>query len=307
MKVRKFLIYICAAVLITSTVALIVSGCVSVPGVSHMIVGNEDQEETVHESAPCNPDLLSHQYYFEQNHTVAINADHFKLLTWNIFKAKKDGWEKDFDRIPGDIDLFMIQEACLTDSLKGVFRSEALNWVFAPAFSYRGDRVGVLTASNIPSEPVCMERFQEPLLHLPKSVLVTRYPLSVPGKFLLVVNVHSINFDLGIESFRAHWAKLEEYLAAVEGPVILAGDFNTWSRKRLAVVEETTGRLSMKPVIFDERRRSTFFGKALDHVYYRGLAPIDTEVFEVTTSDHNPILVSFRLDDESASPETFFD
>jgi len=288
-------------------IAFIVSGCLSVPDENHMIVGNEGQVEEVQECAPCSRGLLTSQVDLTENQLPALNADHFKLLTWNILKERKEGWEKEFDRIPGDVDLFMIQEAYLTDSLKGVFRNEALNWVFATAFTYRGDQVGVLTASNTISEPVCMERFPEPLIYLPKSVLITRYPLSVPGKSLLVVNVHSINFALGIRSFSEHWARLENYLSEAEGPVILAGDFNTWSEKRLAVVQETARRLSMKPVTFDQGGRSTFFGKVLDHVYYRGLTPIDTEVYEVTTSDHNPILVSFRLDDTSSTPETFLD
>jgi len=283
------------------------SGCVSVPDVSHMIVGNEDQVEKIQESGPCSRHLFTLQSDFAQNQTPVLNADHFVLLTWNILKEKKDGWEKVFNRIPKDIDLFMLQEAYLTDSLKGVFRKEALNWVFAPAFTYRGDHVGVLTASNTLSEPICMERFPEPLISLPKSVLITRYPLSVPGESLLVVNVHSINFALGVETFCDYWAQLENFLSAVPGPVILAGDFNTWSRKRLAVVRETARRLSLKPVTFDQDRRSTFFGKVVDHVYYRGLIPIDAEVYEVTTSDHNPMVVSFRLDDKSAALETVLD
>jgi endonuclease/exonuclease/phosphatase (EEP) superfamily protein YafD len=304
---RKFYIHIFAIVSIIGTVAFIVSGCVSVPDVSHMIVGNEDRVETIRECVPCSQELFKFQSDFEKNQAAVLNADHFELLTWNILKERKDGWEKEFDRLYGGVDLFMIQEACLTDSLKGVFRNEALNWVFAPAFTYRGDYVGVLTASNTFSEPICMERFPEPLIHLPKSLLITRYPLSVPGKTLLVVNVHSINFALGIESFSDHWAKLEDYLSVVDGPVIMAGDFNTWSRKRLAVVQETAHRLSMEPVTFDGGGRSTFFGKVVDHVYYRGLTPIYAEVYQVTTSDHNPMLVSFRLDDNSAIPGTVLD
>jgi endonuclease/exonuclease/phosphatase (EEP) superfamily protein YafD len=272
-----------------------------------MIVVNEGRAETVQECVPCNRDLFSLQSDLLENQTAALDAEQFQLLTWNILKERKDGWEKEFDRLYGGVDLFMIQEACLTDNLKEVFRNEALNWVFAPAFTYMGDHVGVLTASNTMSEPICMERFPEPLFYLPKSVLVTRYPFSVPGKSLLVVNVHSINFALGVETFSDHWAKLEDYLSMVEGPVILAGDFNTWSRKRLAVVEETAGRLKMEPVVFDQDGRSRFFGKVVDHVYYRGLTAINAEVCEVTTSDHNPMLVSFRLDDNSAVPETVLD
>lgn len=297
---RTFSILICI-------ITFIVAGCVTVPGVSNMIVGNEDQEEEMQACAPCSSHLFALQSDVAKNRTSALNADHFVLLSWNILKARRDGWEKEFERISREVDLFIIQEACLTDKLKGIFQKKAPNWVFAPAFAYLGDHVGVLTASNALAEPICMERFQEPIVRLPKSVLITRYPLSAPGESLLVVNVHSINFALGIETFSDHWARLENFLLAAPGPVILAGDFNTWSRKRLEVVRETTHRLSLKPVSFDKGGQRTFFGNVVDHVYYRGLTPIDAEVYEVTTSDHNPMLVSFRLDAKSAAPETFLD
>jgi hypothetical protein len=108
---RKFYIHICTIVLIISTVALIVSGCVSVPDVSHMIVGNEDRVETIQECVPCSQELFTPQLDFSKNQTSALNADGFELLTWNILKEKKDGWEKEFDRLYSDVDLFMIQEA----------------------------------------------------------------------------------------------------------------------------------------------------------------------------------------------------
>lgn len=288
-----------------SCLVFIISGCVSIPDTNHMIVGKGDQVANIEKSDDCSSYLLSLRLDPMSNQTSAIDVDDFGLLTWNILKENREGWEKDFGLLGKEIDLFIIQEAYLTDSLKGMLRNEALNWIFAPAFTYRGVDTGVLTASVAPAEPICMERFFDPLTHLPKSILITRHPMSTPGRSVLVVNIHSINFAIGLSSFRKYWARLEDILSADKGPIILAGDFNTWSKERMVVVHETTRRLSLKPVIFTDDGRSTVFGDVVDHVYYRGLTPIDAEVYEVTSSDHNPMVVRFRLDDEenvSVSP-----
>ncbi len=80
------------------------------------------------------------------------------------------------------------------------------------------------------------------------------------------------------------------------GPIVMTGDFNTWSDARTAIVKETAGRLDLKPVIFNKGRPTAIFSHAVDHIYYRGLIPVNTVALEVDTSDHKPIVVTFKLD-----------
>jgi endonuclease/exonuclease/phosphatase (EEP) superfamily protein YafD len=142
-----------------------------------------------------------------------------------------------------------------------------------------------------------MQRFREPLLHTPKTSLLTRFDLSEGGS-LVVVNVHAINFTMDAIRFRASWQELETVLQPHAGPLIVAGDFNTWNADRQAVVVNATRRMGLTPVHFSSDQRTRIFDRTVDHVYYRGLLPLEALVHEVKTSDHNPMRVTFKLADQ---------
>jgi endonuclease/exonuclease/phosphatase (EEP) superfamily protein YafD len=65
---------------------------------------------------------------------------------------------------------------------------------------------------------------------------------------LAIVNVHSINFELVLDAFRAQVEGLADVLAGHRGPIIFGGDFNTWNDARDAVLRETTARLGLTEV-----------------------------------------------------------
>ncbi|STT01539.1 endonuclease/exonuclease/phosphatase [Klebsiella pneumoniae] len=46
----------------------------------------------------------------------------------------------------------------------------------------------------------CPLREREPILRLPKSALVTVYPLP-DARLLMVVNIHAVNFSLGVDVY----------------------------------------------------------------------------------------------------------
>jgi endonuclease/exonuclease/phosphatase (EEP) superfamily protein YafD len=77
--------------------------------------------------------------------------------------------------------------------------------------------------------------------------------------------------------------------------LILAGDFNNWSRRRSEILNRVAGRLRLVPVTLVEDKRSRYLGYPVDFVYYRGVELHHAETLEVSTSDHNPILVKFSV------------
>ena len=83
--------------------------------------------------------------------------------------------------------------------------------------------------------------------------------------------------------------------AGHHGPVILAGDFNTWSDARDRVVVKIAARLGLTELRFGLDQRSTFIGRHVDHIFVRGLQLIDIRAIPVTSSDHNPIEVTMRI------------
>ena len=51
--------------------------------------------------------------------------------------------------------------------------------------------------------------------------------------------------------------------------------------------------ISNNPV--QSRRRALFLGRRVDHVFVRGLDVTASRVDPVTSSDHNPLLVTFSI------------
>jgi endonuclease/exonuclease/phosphatase (EEP) superfamily protein YafD len=281
---------------ITIFTMLTLSHCFHVP-TEHFLVGQRGGINIINMAHRCDMDRLIDPMDSVPIRGSELDSRGFSLMNWNMLKGRRKGWEKDFRRLSISTDLVIIQEAYLTEDLRELLQKREYNWDLAMAFEYRDIETGVLTASKTEPSYICTFRVEEPLINLPKTVLITRYPLSKTSRSLLVANVHSINFTLGISDFFSQWLHLEQILSKHQGPLIISGDFNTWSDERMAIVEKITNRLKMKAVTFDENNRVTVFGHNIDHIYYRGLEPGEALTPTVTTSDHNPMLVTFRLAD----------
>src|SRR4029453_3335933 len=112
---------------------------------------------------------------------------------------------------------------------------------------------------------------------------------------LAVVNLHSINFSMALGAYRAQLHALADALVAHEGPIVFAGDLNTWSEARLEAVRETSARLRLTEISLAQDRRSLFLGHQLDHLLVRGLDVVEANAIPVTSSDHNPVQATLRL------------
>ena len=153
----------------------------------------------------------------------------------------------------------------------------------------------MLTASRKNSNKHCALYAKEPVVQTPKSILVSTYPIAGSHQTLLVANVHGINFTLSLESYRLQFKALHKVLQKHQGPIILAGDFNSWRDERQAILDELSQALSLQQVAYKSHRRVTVLGNPIDHVYYRGLEIIEASSPSVTSSDHNPLLVTFKV------------
>jgi endonuclease/exonuclease/phosphatase (EEP) superfamily protein YafD len=150
-----------------------------------------------------------------------------------------------------------------------------------------------LSASN-PSLHCNMTAW-EPLLGTPKATSITEYPLRDREERLLAINLHAVNFTLGLENFRQQFSALADLLKRHRGPVIVAGDLNTWSEKRQALVDNFMLEHGLGAINFEPDLRTTAFGRALDHIYIRGLEATFAQVIPVSSSDHNPLRVRLAI------------
>ena len=225
----------------------------------------------------------------------ALDANGFQLLNWNAFKGDRADWLKAFAAYSGEQDLVTLQEAYLTDDFRALLHSKDLQWDLATTFLKQQHETGVMTLSRVKPDHVCVQRTMEPWLSLPKSTLISRFPLKGSNRSLLVANIHAVNFTLGTGAFRTQLHQLAHALEEYDGPIILAGDFNTWNDSRIRVLEQTLiDPLSLDKVPFDPTHLKTVFEHNLDYVFYRGLQVVAKEAHDTTASDHNPMWVTFK-------------
>lgn len=269
-------------------------GCVFIPEQEQLVSAKVNALLT-RSNGSCTETALAYGDVGITTQRAELSPDSIAILDWNIHKGKDKGWESDFLRFSMKKDILLLQEAPLNDELQYLLQQKQLYWNLNSAFKYRGVETGVLVASTIEPLGSCGMRYTEPLIGLPKTILINRYAIAGAKDELLVATVHGINITLGIGAYKAQFQALADVLQQHKGPLILAGDFNNWSDKRTAVVDFLVDDLSLSALPFENEGRTTFFGDPVDHFLYRGMEPVAHMVHPVTSSDHNPISVTFRL------------
>lgn len=255
---------------------------------------------------PNKPQIISieqHQshsdWYCHQDQTNRLPIDeagNLNLLVWNIHKQNDEGWEQALATFSQHRQLILLQEASLTEALTDWVAKQDWGASYVNAFKAFGVSAGVLNlASQLPNQ-ACAYTQVEPWLQLPKSALYARYSLS-NGQDLVVLNIHAINFTVGTIDFQQQIGQLKKAVQSHQGPLLLAGDFNTWSQARLDKLYQIAQSLGLQEVKFTPDHRKTFLnGLPFDHVFYRGLQLIQAQAPSTEASDHNPMLISFQLE-----------
>jgi endonuclease/exonuclease/phosphatase (EEP) superfamily protein YafD len=275
-------------------IGLLLAACVSIPD-RHGTLGKYNESGALNTECFYKDSTLPFHESAATRRTAELNSRSFRLLNWNIHKESNKAWQDDLERLISQSDLVVLQEGYLTDDLQNLLNKKQYNWDIAKAFTYNDNYTGVLTGSRTKPDYLCSFRVPEPLSGMPKTALITRYPLSGTSASLVMVNIHMINFSFDLSAYRAQLEKIVAVISEHRGPLIIAGDFNTWNAERLRILTEITQELGAIPVAFETDHRVTYMGQRVDHIFYRQLVPLETLTENVTTSDHNPMLVTFRL------------
>lgn len=222
------------------------------------------------------------------------------VLIWNVFKCKKKGWQEDFVNLCRDKDMILLQEAILDSPFDGHFeKSLKYQWIMASSFrDLRSNfETGIKTGSTVAAKTkVAMASLHgEPFSNTKKMLLSTVYPLKGRKDSLLVINAHIINFVSFIK-FKAHLDTISTVLEKHVGPVLLAGDFNTWNRKRLRYFNKLALSFSLIEVDLIRKRKMAHLFQHLDHIYCKGFDILDAKVLtNIRSSDHYPLHLTFRI------------
>ncbi|MCC6276729.1 MAG: endonuclease/exonuclease/phosphatase family protein [Oligoflexia bacterium] len=225
-----------------------------------------------------------------------LPANNLSMTVWNIQKGKNSQWGKDLETISRDSDLVLLQEASLRADIRYPLVKSPHSWVFATSFmSRKHPGTGVTTGSK--AEPVEISYARtvavEPLIKTPKMALATKFKIQGREEQLLVVNVHAINF-VGSKEYNLQLAQIFQLVQSHSGPVIVAGDFNTWNSFRWNELRRLfdSGAAGMRQVPLN--RYNLFFH--LDYVFARGIKVETAEQLgHVKSSDHFPIRVEFSI------------
>ncbi|BCS97761.1 EEP domain-containing protein [Desulfoluna limicola] len=234
----------------------------------------------------------------------------FSVVTWNVAKAGKSsvGEITNFiEALSSDLPspVIALQEATgeILDTLgRGAHFADSFHWWWSDTHS------GVaLLAPTAPIDARAIKVNRRELgCTTPKMGLAATYPISghdAATQRLLVVTLHGLNFEISPTGLSAQMKKIHTLISEFHGPVVVCGDFNTWSAERLAVVTMALPDFKEVPVNGLRPGASqvvSFIGGdaqlPIDRIFYRGLVPAGPATAVPTPlSDHVPVMAQFSL------------
>lgn len=244
--------------------------------------------KTAHSLEQCQQQLEQSQIQTYAKHYILPKQ--LTLLSWNIYKAQNQGLYKDLKALNQQADIVLLQEAIEAEQLKNLKPF----WRFSKGYKSGDMQSGVMTLSRWPATVHCTLTDIEPWLRSPKATNIVQYALA-DQRQLLSINLHGINFTLGTEEFNQQLQNTAALMQNHTGPIIFAGDLNAWSDDRQALVVTTLSALGLSEAVYLNDKRTKAFGLALDQVWVRGVTIETTQVSEVSSSDHNPILATLTI------------
>lgn len=214
-----------------------------------------------------------------------------KFLVWNVYKYQDPSWQETLTELINSKDLVLLQEASNVQRVSQFWQQHGWNGFGVSAFSQGGDVFGVQNLAKVAGQLMCVGLNSEPWLQIPKSSLVTLYPIASSSNGLLVINVHGINFSFGTEDWNLQLAPLFALVEQHSGPIIFAGDFNTWSEERQTELQIQAIAAGLSEVRFQPDHRLQVLGQTLDHIYVKGMTIDSAETRPWAGSDHFPMEV----------------
>lgn len=228
--------------------------------------------------------------------TSSLPSDKIRLFVWNIHKGEDQRLPQDFGDLSFGADLALFQEGVSTPSFVAplIAANTEFEWTLAKSFQmFDFSFTGVATAYRVKplGEEVIVSNVTEPVTETPKTILLSVFSIAGTYDTLLVANVHGINF-VGLESYKIQMRQLADKLRDHQGPMIVAGDFNTWDPARLDYLKKLFAPLGLSRV------NTPIAGMLdLDHVFVRGMkAAFVFDLTHIDSSDHAPLMVDLLFE-----------
>lgn len=226
-----------------------------------------------------------------------------EVVVWNTFKGRRAQYYDALDAYTRNADLILLQEFRHDVRLEAEHRRMFAGRDAGMAVSFytqpnREAPTGVCTIATARAVKTdfLLSRYHEPVTRTPKMAICTYYPFGQPDcppeECLLVLNSHGINFRLR-RPFLDQMLQFEDQLRHHHGPIILVGDFNTWERGRVRILDAVARTIGLTHVQFPKGIKAVR-GHELDRVYVRGGDVLEPQVLiNPAASDHN--MLSFKF------------
>lgn len=233
-----------------------------------------------------------------------LNPDNIRIFVWNMYKGAIPKWKEDYVQLTKFFDILLLQEMWLDGAMKDVILSDdTFTYHMATSFFDRKKRntpTGVAIASYVEPELLFYQRskYREPFIKTPKMALIADFAIKGMKKKLRVATLHAINF-VGKKKLRHQLREIRKALNKHDGPIVLGGDFNTWSKKKIKVMRAMAYEAGLTEVRFSKwsSKRLRIFGNTLDYIWTKGVKVIDSHVFhKIQSSDHKAMSVTIAIE-----------
>lgn len=230
-------------------------------------------------------------------------TDPINIIVWNIYNGVKPKWKETYETFIKDRDLILLQEFNLKDEMKKVFNSDPnLGYTCATAFIEAEGHVltGVATASKVKPINTYVLRglSREPIVDSSKVTLFSEFKVEGLKEKLLVVNVHAITFVRSKYLFD-QLDGIANVFMFHKGPLIVAGDFNTWKLTHIKYLDKIIKKNNLIEVTFEKDLRIHTFNEKLDHIFVRGFDIEKSEtLLSFAGSDHNAMTAILKFKKE---------
>lgn len=226
------------------------------------------------------------------NSIVPSETQTIEVLTWNVLKFKRENSFSDFTNLTGKADIAFIQEAVHTSELQNkTAQSVSMDWTFFKSFCREYGASGVQIGSRYPQldADALLAPALEPVVNTPK---VTGFSeVEISGRKVLLINVHGLNANKGLD-FEKHMDQIVEVAAKFEGPIIWAGDFNTWNPARLTYLKTKAQSIGVTLLVPETDNRKL----KLDHILVRGFKAKSVKILDTyQSSDHWPVTAELEI------------
>lgn len=221
-----------------------------------------------------------------------------KIGIWNIFKGNGGvQFFRDFQSIVKSCDVWAFQEVLVSPHSLNDFVPDGFVGTHGASYERKdGLYEGVMTLSKARKADGSLVKVfskTEPLVKTPKVSLVTY--VNVGYAVVRVVNVHQ-PLVRGAKRAGEDLDEVMKTLPDFSGPSIVAGDFNTFTRRYFEEVCDVMRAYGHTYIGVPNDNRSDL--QKLDHVFQRGFMVERAEVIkEATSSDHFPLRINLILND----------